>query len=341
VEFAEERSQARAARRWGRADELRAAIEAAGWRVEDAGTTFRLFPALPPDLVIDGRHYYGSVASVPSRLDEPATARATVAVLVPDAADAPAGLLASLAAWPAGGPTGVTQIVAVAPYGTSLGEAWGEVVGTATPFSAGDALQAALRRASGAIVVVLAPGWSLGGDILSPLEAALADPEMAVAGTKGVASADLRRFHDTDARDVVALRSGCFAFRREDAARVGPVDGRLQLPDSAAIWLSLALRDRGPNEPPRHAVALELPLQRLSGEVDPAAPAASSSAEASAPDARSARRDGYRLADRFADRRWLATAETAEGRVEGIPAEGTQSDDEDDDGHQREDAAEP
>ena len=66
VVLAEERSLARAARDWGRADELREAIEEAGWRIEDAGTAYRLRPAQAPDVMLDGRRLHGSVASIPS-----------------------------------------------------------------------------------------------------------------------------------------------------------------------------------------------------------------------------------------------------------------------------------
>ncbi len=47
VGLARERSEARAARDWLRADALRAEIEAAGWKVIDRGTDVVLEPATP------------------------------------------------------------------------------------------------------------------------------------------------------------------------------------------------------------------------------------------------------------------------------------------------------
>ncbi|MEA2548457.1 MAG: hypothetical protein QOE42_1055, partial [Chloroflexota bacterium] len=78
---AHERSAARAARDWEAADRLRGDIEAAGWRVIDAGTDFRLEPAHAPDREEAGRVRYGRSAAVPSRLDEAPAGRATVVLV--------------------------------------------------------------------------------------------------------------------------------------------------------------------------------------------------------------------------------------------------------------------
>ena len=77
---AQERSRARAARDWSRADTLKASIEAAGWRVVDRGLTFRLWPALPPDIEDAGRLCYGTPDAVPSRMQEADEAGATILV---------------------------------------------------------------------------------------------------------------------------------------------------------------------------------------------------------------------------------------------------------------------
>jgi hypothetical protein len=328
VALAEERSRAREERRWARADELRTAIEAAGWRVEDVGTDVRLSPALPPDVVVDGQHHYGSVASVPSRLAEAADTTATIAVLVGPAAISADALLTSLEA----GPGTTPQVVVVVPRDVPLAGPCEELVRTAVPFSAGDALQAALRRSRGELIIVLSPDARPTGDLVAPLQAALADSVVAIAGSEGVASADLRRFHRAPHGAVAALRSGCYAFRRGDAIASGPIDGRLQLPDSVAVWLSLALRDRGPDQPPRLALSLALPLHLEAPATD------SWAVPAGGPDVgRKARRDGYRIAERYAARTWLASPEDDLDRV---PGDGPDGHDDEDEGRQREHAAE-
>ncbi|MGZ6295292.1 MAG: CysS/YqeB C-terminal domain-containing protein, partial [Candidatus Limnocylindrales bacterium] len=108
--LAQARSAARAARDWPTADRLRREIEAAGWKVVDDGTAYRLERAHPPDLAESGRTRYGSSGAVPSRLAEPATAPVTVVLL---ATDWPADLARALAGLDAHAPAD-TQLLIVA-----------------------------------------------------------------------------------------------------------------------------------------------------------------------------------------------------------------------------------
>src|SRR5262245_60279016 len=90
---ARRRSEARAQRDWATADRLRDEIEAAGWKVVDSGTAFRLERASPPDVEVGGETRYGRSEAVPSRLGEPATGLATVVVVASTARDETAGAL--------------------------------------------------------------------------------------------------------------------------------------------------------------------------------------------------------------------------------------------------------
>ena len=112
------RSKARAARDWPEADRLRAAIEAAGWRIVDRGTDFALSPAAAADETDGGRVRYGSSRSVPSRLEEPSTGLATIILL---ATDWPDDLQRALDALRTTSPAG-TSVVIVAD-GPSAGQA--------------------------------------------------------------------------------------------------------------------------------------------------------------------------------------------------------------------------
>ncbi|HEX5241149.1 MAG TPA: hypothetical protein VFW20_09130, partial [Candidatus Limnocylindrales bacterium] len=71
VAAARARASARADRDFATADRLRGEIEAAGWKVIDAGVDFRLEPAHPADTTADGVTRFGRSAAVPSRLGEP------------------------------------------------------------------------------------------------------------------------------------------------------------------------------------------------------------------------------------------------------------------------------
>ena len=254
--LAQERSAARAARDYPAADELKTRIETAGWRVVDAGTTFELRPARPADVVEDARTVYGAVDSVPSRLDEPASRMATLVVIAqgehsPDLVLQACSVHASAE----------TQVLVVAGQETPIEGPAHEIIWTVEPFGAGDALQAALRRAVGTVVVVIDPGRVPTRDVVGPLTEALADPAVAIAASEGLISTDLHRYQPATSGDATTVASGCYAFRREDAIARGPIDDRLRLGSSVATWLGLILRDRGPDSEPRRAAVIELPFE--------------------------------------------------------------------------------
>jgi len=312
---AHERSAARAAHDWAAADRLRGEIEAAGWRVIDAGTDFRLEPAHAPDVLEAGRPRYGHSEGVPSRLDAAPEGLATVIMVASDPDDikgvgrAVRGLGAAL---PAG-----TSLVVVADGldaaatgdleatldGAAPDERGGpgavEVVGTSVRLGEAAALNIGFRRAAGPILVVLDPSIEPTGDIVTPLAIALADPGVGIAGASGLVSEDLRRFAESDRGDAAAIQGFVMAFRREDAAVRGPLDERFTSARNLDIWWSLVLRDEGPDRPPRRAVVVPgLPLVRH--EEGP-------SGSTPGPDRdRLSKRNFYRVLDRFGFRQDLA-----------------------------------
>ena len=263
--LARQRADARTARDYTTADRLRAEIEASGWKVVDRGTDFSLEPAHPPDLADGGRLRYGASLSVPSRLDEPATAPATI-ILV--ATDWPDDLARALAGLQAHVPP-VTQLVIVAddPSADQAAalepfEAAGtEVVWTSARLGTAAAIDCGLRRASGTIVILFDTSLEPTGDLVTPLVAALADPTVAVVGGWGIVSDDLRTFREAPPGDVDAIEGYCQAFRRADVVDRGPLDERFRFYRNLDIWWSLVLRDEGHDQPPRRAVRTEtLPL---------------------------------------------------------------------------------
>ena len=303
---ARERSAARAAHDWPRADALRAVIEAAGWKVEDAGTAFRLEPAGPPTVEDGSIIRYGASGAVPSVLDEPASARFTVELVAEDAPDDLSRMLAGLRAHaPAG-----TQVVIVANAPSREQEArlavesadldpiagtTPEVVWASERLGHAAARNAGLRRATGATVVLADTSVEPTGDALVPLEAALSDPRIAVAGGFGLVATDLRRFESAPGPDVDAIELAWLAFRRDDLAALGPLDEKFTVDRHLGAWWSLVLRagaDDG--APPRAARRLDLPLARHADR-------GRTSLHADQRD-RLAKRDFYRLLDRFRDR---------------------------------------
>ena len=319
--FARERAAARAARDWPRADALRAEIEAAGWRVEDAGTAFRLEPAAPPTVEDGDIVRYGASAAVPSVLEEPPTARFTVVLVAEAGPDDLACMLDGLRAHAPAGSQVV--IVANAPSGEqearlatggpglgTIGGAPPDVIWTSERLGRAAARNAGLRRATGAIVVLADTSVELTGDALTPLETALADPTVAVAGGFGLVSADFRHFRDAAGPDVDAIDLSWLAFRRGDLATLGPLDEKFVIDDNLDAWWSLVLRaGDDPDTLPRAARRLDLPLKRH----------ADRAAQGLHPTERDrlAKRSFYRLLDRFRDR-----ADLLSGGAAGTDATG-------------------
>jgi hypothetical protein len=315
AEAARRRADARASRDWATADQLRAEIEAAGWRIVDSGTAYRLEPASPPDVEVGGEIRYGRSDAVPSRLGEPAAGIASV--IVPASGD-PIETRGALDALAATLPIGVHVIliadglpdralegIRAADLAARPGPATFELVRTSAVLGYAAALNAGIRRASGSVVVVLDPCVVPAGDVISPLVAALADSTVAIAGPFGLDSLDVRQFDEVLAaagekpRDATAIQGYLMGFRREDAVSRGPLDEGFRFYRNLDIWWSLVLRDEGEEVPPRRAVVVPgLPLRR--GE--PRAWTASAPAVRD----RLSKRNFYRVLDRFRTRQDLA-----------------------------------
>jgi cysteinyl-tRNA synthetase len=302
LDAAHARSRARAARDWAEADRLRAQIEAAGWKVADRGTDFQLTPAHPPDAEDGGRIRYGASAGVPSRLNE---APAGVASVVLVATDWPADVDRALDGLGAHAPDG-THVVVVA-NGPSDEQAAAldmraaaevEVIWTSERLGHATALNAGIRRASAAVVVLLDPSVEATGDLVTPLVAVLDDPTVAVAGPWGVRSGDLRRFEEAPPGEVDAIEAYVLAFRRADYIARGPLDERFRFYRNLDLWWSLVLRDEGEGSAARRAISLaDVPAVRHEHR-------GWESVSAEERD-RLSKRNFYRILDRFGSRRDL------------------------------------
>ncbi|MBI2776710.1 MAG: glycosyltransferase [Chloroflexi bacterium] len=307
LDAAHARLAARAARDWPTADRLRDEIEAAGWKVVDVGTNFRLEPVRPPTMEAPDGIRYGHSGAVPSRLDEPASRRATL-ILV--ATDQPDDLDRALAGLRAHGPAGL-QVVVVAdapddaqasrlPAGAAAaddGVGDLEVIRTSIRLGWAAALNAGFRRAAGDIVIWMDTSVEPTGDVVTPLVGALGDPGLAVAGAFGLRTADLRRFEEVTAGDAAAIEGYLLAFRRADAIAAGPLDEGFRFYRNLDIWWSLVLRDGDEDGegPPRRAVAVDrLPLVRHEHR--------GWTSLSDVERARLSKRNFYRLLDRFRGR---------------------------------------
>jgi len=311
VEAARRRSAAREARDWATADLLRAEIEAAGWRVVDSGTNFRLEAVHPPE-VVDGEvvRYGRSVgeADTGEVIRAVTAARRSVPgrvsfVVVANGMGSAAEAELERVAAPDLAPDGSPKPERGAPGGGPAIGAF-ELVRTSARLGRATALNMGLRRSSGSVVILLDPGIEAEADLVTPLVRVLDDPTVAVAGPLGLGSADLRRFDQVIAPGpgsvpTTAIEGGLMAFRRADAAARGPLDEQLRVARNLDIWWSLVLRDEGEDRAPRRAlVVADLPLRRHE-----AAPGTSTR---EVERERLAKRSFYRVLDRFGRRLDLA-----------------------------------
>jgi cysteinyl-tRNA synthetase len=293
------RSDARARRDWSTADRLRAEIEAAGWKVIDAGTAYRLERADPPDVEVGGEIRYGRSDAVPSRLDEPATGLATV--VVPASSDR-AATDAAIAGLLSTSPDTVDVVIVAdgLPDASVDGLAGVELIRTSAVLGHAAALNAGIRRARAPVVVVMDPSIVPTGDIVTPLVETLDDPTTAVVGPFGLVSDNLRQFDEVIAGDAVAIQGYLQAFRRSDYIERGPLDEGFRFYRNLDIWWSLVLRDEGEDRVPRRAAVVPgLPLER--GE-----PTAWTATPPAVRD-RLSKRNFYRVLDRFRTRLDLAS----------------------------------
>ena len=197
LDLAHARAQARERRDWAEADRLRAAIEAAGWRIVDRGTDFALTPA---DAARPGRGRARPVRREPER--------AVAARRCPDRARdrhrpgdrlarrsgagprRPARVIAGrdVGGHRRGRPVGRPGGRARRARGATASEPTPEIVWTSERLGHAAAINAGIRRASGPVVIVLDTSVEPQGDIVTPLVEALGDPTVGVAGAWGLVS---------------------------------------------------------------------------------------------------------------------------------------------------------
>ncbi len=102
-----------------------------------------------------------------------------------------------------------------------------------------------LLRSQGRLIVVLGNHIEVAGDIFTPIEQALRDPEVGLVGGWGVRSGDLRNFNSSPGPEVDAVEAYLLAFRRAEIERVGLFDEKFRFYRHIDLEYSLRFLDRG------------------------------------------------------------------------------------------------
>ena len=284
--LAARRAAARAEKDFATADALRDEIEAAGWTVVDVPGGWTLEPVAHREDEEAGPIRAQDVASM---LDAPASVDASVHWVAEGWPDDIVRAIRSFRAH--AGDRTMQYVVAdvtgadVATFGEDV-----EVISLESETGWGAARNAGLRRSTGALVLVMDGSIEATGDVLGPLEAALADPDVGIAGPFGIVTRDLRQFDDAPgAGPCDAVEGYCMAMRREVLERAGLFDEKFKWYRTADIEYSFRVKDLGLS-----TVVVDLPVikheHRMWFETDPATRAKWS------------KRNYYRFLDRWRDR---------------------------------------
>ena len=241
-----ERWEARSARNWARADELRARLAQLGWEVQDAASGSTARPLLPSEPTRTG---YADAGDLASRLDEPAAVAASVQVLADDHPEDLRRLLHALRSHP---PEATWELVVVgnAPsfeLDAALADAPIDpvVLRTSSRLGWADGRTLGLRRSLGQVAVLLDTSVEPTGDFLGPLLAAFDDERVGIAGPWGLVSDTGRQFEDAVPGEVDAVAGYCLAVRREALRAVPGFDRRYRFYRNADLDFSFAVRDAG------------------------------------------------------------------------------------------------
>ena len=280
--LAAERDERRGAKDFAAADALRDRIAQLGFAVIDGPDGPSFEPLAAAETLRIAPH------DVESVLDEPPTADVSVHWVVEGWPDDVVRALAGFRANEGG--RDVRYVVAdvtesdPAAYGEGV-----EVLEVEAGTGWGAARNAGLKRSRGRIVLAMDGSVEPTGDVFGPLEAALGDPSVGVAGPFGISTEDLREFHDSDGPEVDAIEGYLMAFRRDVIRDVGLFDEKFRWYRTADIECSFRIKDAG-----MRALRVDVPVTRHEHRMYHATPDAERD--------RLSKRNFYRFLERFRDR---------------------------------------
>jgi cysteinyl-tRNA synthetase len=236
---------------YGSSDMMRESIEVEGFRVHDApGSSWvhrrgTFDPISRPNVVTN-------VREVQSLLSEPDACEFSINLLAWDDADEIERAVNSLVAHKAdraieivlidnGSSDGTVEVVErLAREHPEIHPLWiDHWVGEGAGRNVG------LLRSQGRIIVVLGNHIEVAGDIFTPIEQALRDPEVGLVGGWGVRSGDLRNFESSSGPEVDAVEAYLLAFRREEIDRVGLFDEKFRFYRHIDLEFSLRFSSHG------------------------------------------------------------------------------------------------
>jgi hypothetical protein len=286
--LAEERTKRRAVHDYGEADRLRDRIRELGFDIVDRADEFDLLPAAPRAIP---RLRPSEVRGV---LDRRPTGDFSVLWL---AERWPEDVLRGIASFRKfEGDRSVQHLVVES--GSTPPTEWPpgvEVVPLAGDPGFGEARNVGFRVSAGRIVIVADGAIEATGDVYGPLEVALKNPAVGIAGPFGIVTHDFHEFSEDEGPEVDAIESFLMAFRRELVEDGLAFDEKFRFFRNADIDLSFQVKALGLT-----ALRVDLPVRREEHRAWSTTPEQERD--------RLSKRNFYRFLDRFRGRTDLLVA---------------------------------
>jgi glycosyltransferase involved in cell wall biosynthesis len=250
-ELAEQRAERRRARDYAGADEVRDRIRGLGFEIADRPDGgYDVLPVGVPDRV---RVLARNVESI---LDRPPAVDLSVHWLSEGWPEDVLRGIASFRRFEAGHSVHHVVVEARAEQeGTWPADV--EVIPLSEDPGFGIARNTGLRRSLGRMIVIVDGSVEAEGDPYSPLEEALADASVGIAGPYGLVTDDLREFAEADGPEVDAVEGYMMAFRRELLVQGLAFEERYRFYRAADIDLSFQAKAMG-----LRVMRVDVPVQR-------------------------------------------------------------------------------
>lgn len=266
-----ERDLLRRRGQYDRADTLKRQIEAAGYAIKDNPHGAHL--VILPSIEIDGQ-VYRTAQQLPSFLDEPDRCTFSVNILARNSYEQTVRCIESVRRF-----AGTTDIEIVLIDNASQDgiDLWAEayryqearlrVLHITRTMGEAQARNAGLKQSRGRFILILDSSIELTGDIFTPLMQTLEDGSVGITGLRGLRTADLRNFEESQDAKVDTIDTLCMAFRRFLVKEAGLFDERYRFPYYMDVDFNFTVRDLGttlvvtPNLPvTRHPVLADAKL---------------------------------------------------------------------------------
>ena len=239
-EWARERDQLRAEKKFAESDRLRDRITTVGYSIKDSptGATFSLLRHAKP-------------SDVPSQLEKPATLDWSVNLLAHNNRAEIIRAAQSVLKW-----SRESTEVIVVDNGSTDDTIEGIVdlacdddrlrpIFLESDLGEGAGRNAGFRASRGKHIMILGGHIELNGDAFTPLAASLADERVGASGSNGLVSEDLFTFDPAPTSECDAIEFYLFAFKRDRLNQVGMLDEKFVFYRNIDLDWSLAFKDKG------------------------------------------------------------------------------------------------